>query len=136
MIPRSFIAGVAAVCAFAAHANTVAPQDNFALRLNCSGLMFSGTDGVTESRITTLGLIDIEHKRAGGFGIGRVPVAYVSASEIRFGSSTLDEAEGQPVEGSFDRATGEMTIAVRSQKRPAEILIRMELSCRIAEPVS
>jgi hypothetical protein len=97
--------------------------------------MFTGTDGATESRITTRGLIDIEHKSAGGFGIGRVPVAFVSASEVRFGSSAVDET-GQPIEGAFDRATGAMTIAVRSQKQPAEILIRMELSCRIAEPVS
>jgi hypothetical protein len=135
MIPRVLIAGVAAICAFAAHANTVATQDDLALTLNCAGLMFTGTNGATESRITTRGLIDIEHKRAGGFGVGRVPVAYVSASEVRFGSSTVDET-GQPIEGVFNRATGEMTIAVRSQKRPAEILIRMELSCRITEPVS
>jgi hypothetical protein len=135
MIPRSFIAGVVALSASAAHANTVASQDNLSLSLSCAGIMFTGTDGATESRITTLGLIDIEHKRAGGFGIGRVPVAFVSASEVRFGSSTVDET-GQPIEGVFNRATGEMTIAVRSQKRPAEILIRMELSCRITEPVS
>ena len=130
------MAGVAAICAFAAHANTIAPQDNLPLRLSCTGLMFTGTDGLTESRIMTRGLIDSEHKRAGGFGIGKLPVLEASASKIRFGSSALDEATAQRIEGSFDRASGAMAITVRSQKRPAEILIRMELSCRIAEPVS
>jgi hypothetical protein len=136
MIPRSFIAGVAAICAFAAHANTVALQDNLPLRLSCTGLMFTGSGGLTESRVATLGLIDIEHKRAGGFGLGKLPVLSASAMEVRFGSSALDEGSGQQIEGSFDRASGDVAITVRSQKRPAEILIRMELSCRVAEPVS
>jgi hypothetical protein len=135
MIPRLFIAGVAAICAFAAHASTVASQDKLPLKLSCSGAMFAGTDGAAESRITTLGLIDIEHRRAGGFGIGKVPVLFASASEIRFGSSAVAEASAQRIEGSFDRESGDMTIVVRSAK-PAEILIRMELSCRIADPVS
>jgi hypothetical protein len=136
MIPRLFIAGVAAICAFAAHANTVALQDNLPLRLNCTGLIFTGSGGLTESQITTLGLIDIENKRAGGFGIGKVPVLSASAMQVRFGSSALDEAGRHQIEGSFDRASGDVAITVRSQKRPAEILIRMELSCRVAEPVS
>ena len=136
MIPRLFIAGVAAICAFAAHANTVALQDNLPLRLSCTGLLFSGAVGLTESRIATTGLIDIENRRAGGFGLGNVPVLSASAMQVRFGSSALDEGSSQQIEGSFDRASGDMAITVRSQKRPAEILIRMELSCRVAEPVS
>jgi hypothetical protein len=97
--------------------------------------MFAGAGRSTESRIATVGLIDIENKRAGGFGLGKVPVLLASATEIRFGSSALDAAGSQQIEGSFDLASGDMAITVRSRKRPAEILIRMELSCRVAEPV-
>jgi hypothetical protein len=99
--------------------------------------MYSGDSGSTESRITTVGLIDIENKRAGGFGLGKVPVLQASATEIRFGTPALEEgAGGQRIEGSFQRASGDMSITVRSRSRPSEILIRMELACRVAEPVS
>jgi hypothetical protein len=98
--------------------------------------MFSGEGGSAESRIATVGLIDLDNKRAGGFGVGKLPVLFASATEIRFGSSALDADGPQRIEGSFDRASGEMSIVVRSQRRPAETVIRMALSCRLAAPVS
>ncbi len=99
--------------------------------------MFSGTDGSIRSRITTLGLIDLENKRAGGFGIGKVPVLSASATEVRFGSSALEEEAGSHrIEGQFDPIGGGMEIVVRSAKRPSEISLRMELSCQTAQPIS
>lgn len=136
MIPRAAIAGVVALCASAAQANTIAPQDDQPLRLVCAGVMFSGAAGAIESRITTAGMIDIRSKSAGGFGIGRVPVLFASAGEIRFGTAALDAAGGQPIEGWFDRESRKMSIRVRSRKQPTEIVIRMELACKPAAPVS
>ena len=99
--------------------------------------MFSGAGASIETHLTTTGLLDLKEKRAGGFGIGKLPVLSASATEVRFGNSALEQAAGtQRIEGSFDPASGDMKIVVRSEKRPSEISIRMELSCRTMPPVS
>ena len=137
MIPKLCVIGVVLACTGPAMAVDGAPQPDDRIELACAGTMIAGGSEATESRIVADGLVDFLKKQVDGFGIGRAPIVFVSAAEVRFGSSVVDIPKGpRSIDGSIDRKTGDTRILVRSSQDPTRILIDMRLGCRMTMPVS
>ncbi len=90
--------------------------------------MVSGGEAETASPVITGGGVDLDRRWVYGFGLGGVPVVFVTRNEIAFTSPTVD--------GSLDRRTGRATIAVRSADGGADPLMSMDLVCRLSAPPS
>jgi hypothetical protein len=137
MIPKAILVGVVLLCAVAAQAVEGAPEPDEQLELACTGILVTGEPGMATSRISAEGAVDFPGRRVRGFGIGSAPIVFVSATELRFGSSLVrPQNGGQIIEGSIDRTTGKTRIVVRLPKEPARILIDMTLDCRLTPSVS
>ena len=76
----------------------------------------------------TSGGVDLDRRWVYGFGLGGVPVVYVTQKEIGFASPTID--------GSVDRHTGRTTITMHAGQDPSHAVMSMDLACRVSIPLS
>lgn len=99
-----------------------------------------------ESRIAAAGVIDLAAARIRGFGVGAARIVLVTPATIGFDSGSggvervakvsetpranrRSAAPDTTVQGSIDRLSGVMRIAVLSAAEPERVIIAMALVC-------
>ena len=137
MISKAILVGVVLLCAVAAQAVEGVPEPDEQIELTCTGTLITGKNDMADSRISADGAVDFVSRRVRGFGIGSAPIVFVSATELKFGSSLTGPQSGaHMIEGSINRTTGKTRIIVRLAKDPTRILIDMNLDCQLTPSVS
>jgi hypothetical protein len=81
------------------------------------------------SAIVSTGVVDLAGGNVYGFGLGGVPIRFVSQARIVFGSVGIGEGL---IEGLIDRATYDTQIVVHSRRGGDRPAIRMRFNCRVA----
>jgi hypothetical protein len=132
MLAKSILALAGTVMASASQPGNHPSPEQQRFFLTCSGTMRAA--GAPLMPITASGLVDLAGRRVTGFGLGSVPILLVTNALIGFGGAA--GANGERVEGSFDRQNGKIKIVVRAAKDPPHELIAMEFDCRPAPSIS
>jgi hypothetical protein len=86
--------------------------------LTCEGTLIAA-DAAKGNPVTTNAVVDFGRHAVYGFGMGAVPIIYVTLGEVAFRSAT--------VEGSLDRRTGHTTVTLRGAS--ASPLLALDLTC-------
>ena len=96
----------------------VEPPDR--IFLSCKGTLVA-TDAGKGDPIITNAIVDLGRHAVYGFGMGVIPIAYVTRAEVSFASPTI--------EGSLDRKTGHTVVTLRSGPRQSTPLMSFDLAC-------
>ncbi len=73
-------------CLFAAFSMDPAVEDDSRILLSCAGTLVTAGQPAAGSRIETDAAVDLDRGSVSGFGLGRVPIVYVTQSMIGFTS--------------------------------------------------
>jgi len=88
--------------------------------LSCTGTLVAADAGKGDPIITNA-IVDLGRHAVYGFGMGVIPIAYVTLAEVSFASPT--------VEGSLDRRTGHTVVTLRGGPRQSAPLMSFDLAC-------
>ncbi len=132
MLAKSILALAGMVMASASQPGNHPSSEHQRFFLTCIGTMRA--TGAPLMPVIADGLVDLAGRRVAGFGVGSVPILLLTNASIGF--SGAGGANGEHVEGSFDRQSGRIKIVVRATKDPARELIAMELDCLPAPSIS
>lgn len=88
--------------------------------LSCSGTLAAADAGKRDPVITNA-IVDLARHAVYGFGMGAVPITYVTRGEVWFTSATVD--------GSLDRKTGHTTLTLRAAGAQSPPLMSFDLMC-------
>ena len=87
--------------------------------LSCTGTLVTADAGKGDEVITNA-VVDLPRHAVFGFGMGTIPIEYVTLREVSFASAT--------VAGSLDRRTGHATVTLRTATRRSP-LMSFDLMC-------
>jgi hypothetical protein len=122
------VSGAALVASGASVVHPNLPGDRF--RLACSGIILGPVEMVRSAALVSTGVVDLVGGNVYGFGLGGLPIRFVSQSRIVFSSGGSNGQ--QLIEGRIDRETLNTQIFVHGSRRPDLPSISMRFSCRVA----
>ncbi|MBN8995644.1 MAG: hypothetical protein J0H94_10475 [Rhizobiales bacterium] len=96
----------------------VEPPDR--IFLSCRGTLVAADAGKSDPIITNA-IVDLGRHAVYGFGMGAIPIAYVTVGEVSFASPTVD--------GSLDRKTGHTVVTLHGPTRQSPALMSFDLAC-------
>jgi hypothetical protein len=123
----NLVSACAGVCLTIASSGEMPAEPADRIFLSCTGTLLAADAGKGDPVITNA-IVDLGRHAVFGFGMGTIPIAYVTLGEVSFNSPT--------VEGSLDRRTGHTTVTLRGPSRHSPALMSFDLMCGQSEAPS